>query len=155
MNCGMEDCLVLDEILTKHLGPTSSPNVRPNAAAISAALEEYTATRNPDVEAMVDLAMYNYGEMRSSVTKAGYLFRKTVEGWLHRIMPQTIIPLYTMVSFTRIRYSEAMRRWERQTRWFDMMRRAGEVAIVFAVVGAGLYFGNRCRLLKRLPLLNK
>ena len=35
---------------------------------------------------------------------------------LHRIFPKSFIPLYTMVSFTRIPYSEAMRRWKSQDR---------------------------------------
>ncbi|TPX60869.1 kynurenine 3-monooxygenase [Spizellomyces sp. 'palustris'] len=144
MNCGMEDCLVLESILTKHCGLPSS-GLRPNPNALACALEEYTNTRNPDAEAMCDLAMYNYIEMRSSVTKAGYLFRKTVEGWLHRLMPTVVIPLYTMVSFTRIPYAEAMRRWERQSKWFDLARWIGEAVAISTVVGAGLYWGARWR----------
>ncbi|KAJ3162141.1 hypothetical protein HDU86_005839 [Geranomyces michiganensis] len=137
MNCGMEDCLVLDEILTTHLGPIGSPSsTRPDPVTVSAALDAYSARRNPDVEAMCDLAMYNYVEMRSSVTKAGYLFRKTVEGWLHRLFPTAVIPLYTMVSFSRIPYSEALRRWRRQSFWFDMARVFGQAAVVTSVSAA-------------------
>ncbi|EDO45186.1 predicted protein [Nematostella vectensis] len=51
MNCGFEDCLVLNEILDKH-----NDN-------LGAALEEYSMVRNPDAEAMCDLAMYNYIEV--------------------------------------------------------------------------------------------
>ena len=51
MNCGMEDCLVLEDSLTQSGGD------------ILAALEIYSKTRNPDAEAMCDLAMYNYIEV--------------------------------------------------------------------------------------------
>ncbi|KAJ3170078.1 hypothetical protein HDU87_008853 [Geranomyces variabilis] len=137
MNCGMEDCLVLEENLTTHLGPVGSASSRnPNPVHVSAALDAYSAQRNPDVEAMCDLAMYNYVEMRSSVTKAGYLFRKTVEGWLHRLFPTTVIPLYTMVSFSRIPYSEALRRWKRQSSWFDTASLLGKTAVVASVSAA-------------------
>ncbi|RKO89768.1 hypothetical protein BDK51DRAFT_7204, partial [Blyttiomyces helicus] len=81
MNCGFEDVLILDEILTKHLGPPSGAEQpgRPSPAALEAALAEYSATRGPDAAAMCDLALHNYIEMRSSVTKRSYLVRKTVE----------------------------------------------------------------------------
>jgi kynurenine 3-monooxygenase len=55
MNCGMEDCLVLNSMLEKHEGQ------------LGPALEEYSQHRNPDAEAMCDLAMYNYIEVRPYV----------------------------------------------------------------------------------------
>ena len=51
MNCGMEDCLVLEECLDS------------NPGNLAAALANYTEIRNPNVEAMCDLAMYNYVEV--------------------------------------------------------------------------------------------
>ncbi|KAI8048622.1 hypothetical protein BDF22DRAFT_658168 [Syncephalis plumigaleata] len=61
--------------------------------------------------------MYNYEEMRAHVRSPLYLFRKTVESYLNRLVPSYVVPLYTMVSFTTIRYSEATRRSRRQGRW--------------------------------------
>ncbi|KAJ3021434.1 hypothetical protein HKX48_008528 [Thoreauomyces humboldtii] len=146
MNCGMEDCTILDEILTAHLGPPSSPKSRrPSPAALAGALAAYSATRNPDVEAMCDLAMYNYVEMRSSVTKAGYLFRKKMEGWLHYLMPTKVVPLYTMVSFSRVPYAKALSRWRRQSRWFDIGRRVVEIVGWAAVAGAAFAIGTRAK----------
>ena len=52
LNCGMEDCLVLEEALEKH-------NMDLNEA-----LKEYSEMRNPDAEAICDLSMYNYEEVR-------------------------------------------------------------------------------------------
>ena len=145
MNCGFEDVLVLDEIFQKYLGPrpvSPSPEYvaveRPNAEVMETILSEYTQTRNPDAEAMCDLALYNYIEMRSSVVKPGYLFRKKVEGLLHRIFPETVIPLYTMVSFSRIPYSEALRRWKNQSQWFDVAGWVTNIGIAAAATVAGI-----------------
>ena len=77
MNCGFEDVLVLDEIFQKHLGRSSSASP-PSPAKLEMILKEYSHVRNPDAEAMCDLALHNYIEMRSSVTKPGYLLRKMV-----------------------------------------------------------------------------
>ncbi|KAJ3187701.1 kynurenine 3-monooxygenase, mitochondrial precursor [Gaertneriomyces sp. JEL0708] len=143
MNCGMEDCLVFEEILTKHLGPALPHSPRPDKQVIAAALAEYTATRNRDVEDMCDLAMYNYVEMRSSVTRRGYLIRKAVEGWLHWLMPQRVIPLYTMVSFTRIPYSDALRRWRRRTWWFDVLEDVAKVLLIGTATSVGVLALNR------------
>merc|ERR1719400_1499110 len=64
MNCGMEDCRVLDEAFDR------------NGEDISKALEDYSKHRNPDAEAMCDLAMYNYIEMRDLTARLSFLIRK-------------------------------------------------------------------------------
>ena len=51
MNCGMEDCLVLEDALEKY--PIN----------LEKSLDEFSKNRNPDAEAMCDLAMYNYIEV--------------------------------------------------------------------------------------------
>ena len=48
---GMEDVIVLDEMMQKY------PDDRLRA------FEQYSKKRNPDAEAMCDLAMYNYIEV--------------------------------------------------------------------------------------------
>ena len=79
MNCGFEDVLVLEEIFQKHLGSSSRVQPPPTSKQLEEILEEYSSFRNPDAEAMCDLALHNYIEMRSSVTKPGYLLRKKVK----------------------------------------------------------------------------
>ena len=51
MNCGMEDCLVLEDALERHHDNLEN------------SLDEFSKNRNPDAEAMCDLAMYNYVEV--------------------------------------------------------------------------------------------
>ncbi|RXN37251.1 kynurenine 3-monooxygenase [Labeo rohita] len=104
MNAGFEDCLVFDEIMDL---------LNENIAAV---LKEYTRVRVPDDHAIADLAMYNYVEMRAHVNSRYFLFRKYLDNFLHFIMPKAIIPLYTMVTFTRTRYHEAVKRWHWQNK---------------------------------------
>ncbi|KAF3842462.1 hypothetical protein F7725_024413 [Dissostichus mawsoni] len=63
----------------------------------SAVLPEYTRVRVPDDHAIADLAMYNYIEMRAHVNSKWFLFRKHLDNFLHFFLPNTIVPLYTMV----------------------------------------------------------
>jgi kynurenine 3-monooxygenase len=102
MNCGMEDCLVLEDALTK------------NNMDFGLALEDYSKTRNPDAEAMCDLAMYNYVEMRDLVNKKSFLVRKKLDNFLHWLLPSCWVPLYTSVTFSRMRYHKCVsnRAWQ-------------------------------------------
>ncbi|KAJ1964810.1 kynurenine 3-monooxygenase, mitochondrial precursor [Dipsacomyces acuminosporus] len=139
MNCGFEDVEMLDEILIKVLNekqPGSLNQLDQHSMLtddqIHRALDEYSETRSKDSLAIVDLALENYVEMRSKVVSYSYLFRKRLEGILHRIFPEKIIPLYTMVSFTSIPYSAVIERWNRQTLWLYRSTCAVTAAAIFA-----------------------
>ncbi|GAB5583358.1 kynurenine 3-monooxygenase [Prionailurus iriomotensis] len=84
MNAGFEDCLVFDELMDKFNND------------LSVCLPEYSRLRIPDDHAISDLSMYNYIEMRAHVNSRWFIFQKTMERFLHAIMPSTFIPLYTM-----------------------------------------------------------
>ena len=153
MNCGFEDTLILDDLFTKHLGRpsdaslatsktsiTSSGITVPTAEQLERILTEYTQIRNPDAEAICDLAMANYVEMRSSVTKVSYLIRKKVETVLHKVFPSLVIPLYSMVSFSRIPYAEAKRRARVQQAWFETV---GWASLVGALGLFGVAVGRK------------
>ena len=102
----MEDVVVLDDILDEFYGSRLG------------AFEEYSKTRNPDAESIVDLAMYNYVEMRDLVAKPSFLLRKKIDGLLHALFPNWWIPLYTSVTFSRMRYHRCVlnRKWQDQVR---------------------------------------
>lgn len=103
MNCGFEDCRVLDELIDKH---------QHNWAAI---LEEYQALRKPDGDAIADLAINNFTEMREKTADPVFLFQKKIEARLHEKYPEQWIPAYSQVTFSpHIRYSEALRRGQEQ-----------------------------------------
>ncbi|XP_062319899.1 kynurenine 3-monooxygenase [Osmerus eperlanus] len=123
MNAGFEDCLVFNEIMDQL------------KEDFSAVLPEYSRVRVPDDHAIADLAMYNYVEMRAHVNSKWFLFRKHVDNFLHIIMPRTIIPLYTMVTFTRTRYHEAIKRWH----WQDKVINHGLLISATAALLGGTY----------------
>ncbi|XP_011891662.1 PREDICTED: kynurenine 3-monooxygenase isoform X4 [Cercocebus atys] len=101
-NMGFEDCLVFDELMDKFNND------------LSLCLPAFSRLRIPDSHAISDLSMYNYIEMRAHVNSSWFIFQKNMGRFLHAIMPSTFIPLYTMVSFSRIRYQEAVQRWHWQ-----------------------------------------
>lgn len=123
MNAGFEDCLVFDAIMDQ---------LNENVAAV---LQEYTRVRVPDDHAIADLAMYNYVEMRAHVNSKYFLFRKYLDNILHFIMPRTIIPLYTMVTFTRTRYHEAVKHWH----WQNKVITRGLWMCVVASTAGGMF----------------
>jgi kynurenine 3-monooxygenase len=115
MNAGLEDVRVLFTFLDKHISPTSSPQAR--AAQRARALAEYSDTRTEDAHAINDLSLQNYTEMRASVTAPTYRARKWLEEKLSVYVPslgwQT---KYSRVSFGNERYSEVIKRSDRQGR---------------------------------------
>ncbi|KAI8320091.1 FAD/NAD(P)-binding domain-containing protein [Martensiomyces pterosporus] len=136
MNCGFEDVEKLDEIMVKVLSeshPESTNTTQLTDEQLRRALDEYSETRSQDASAIVDLALENYVEMRAKVVDYAYLIRKHLEGLLHRIFPERVIPLYTMVSFTSIPYNTVIERWNRQTVWIHRSVRAATVATAFTV----------------------
>jgi len=103
MNCGFEDCSVLNSLMTKHEG---------NWETI---LSEYQQLRKPDGDAIADLAVNNFFEMRDKVADPKFLLQKKIEAKLHEKYPDKWIPAYSLVTFNpQIRYSEALKRGRRQ-----------------------------------------
>jgi len=103
MNCGFEDCSVLNGILdqqTQNGGQISWPS----------ALSQYQKSRIPDANAIAELALRNFVEMRDLVADHDFLLRKQIEKRLNEQYEDRYIPLYSMVTFSRhLRYSDALR----------------------------------------------
>lgn len=95
MNSGMEDCTVLDDLLD------SAPDW-------GAALSEYTRLRKPDGDAILELALRNYVEMRDLTGDPRFLLQKKIEARLQRLYPDEWLPLYSQVTFSHTRYHEAL-----------------------------------------------
>lgn len=135
MNAGLEDVRVLFSFIDEEakLSPSSTP-----AEQRFAALEKYSAQRTSDTYAINDLALENYTEMRSSVVSRVYKTRKWLEEkisiWVPSLGWQT---KYSRVSFGNERYSEVVKRSERQGRLL-LVGFAGLVAtpLVFGSLGA-------------------
>lgn len=103
MNAGFEDCRILNDLLNQH---------QDNWATV---LPEFQTLRKPDADAIAQLALDNFVEMRDLVADADFLLRKKIEGKLYELFPDTWIPLYPMVTFMdTLRYSEALRTGQKQ-----------------------------------------
>ena len=106
MNCGFEDCHVLDRLMDKH-------------GSINAGLlAEYQQLRIPDGHAIAELALYNFIEMRDKVADEKFILQKKIEKRLNEAYPEWM-PLYSMVTFSDYRYSEAMARGKKQQAIMD------------------------------------
>jgi len=104
MNAAFEDCVVFDECLAEF------PNDRKRAFA------EYFARRRANADALADLAVHNFIEMRDKTASRSFRTKKKLDHALEGVLPGIYLPLYTMVSFTRIPYAEATRRAQLQNR---------------------------------------
>lgn len=103
MNCGFEDCRVLDELIDKHEEDWGK------------ILKEYQTLRKPDGDAIADLAINNFTEMRDKTADPKFLLQKKIEAKLHEKYPDKWIPAYSQVTFSpHIRYSEALKRGQMQ-----------------------------------------
>jgi kynurenine 3-monooxygenase len=104
MNAAFEDCVVLDECLAEF------PKDRERAFA------EYFARRKKNADALADLAVQNFIEMRDKTASKTFRTKKKLDYLLEGLLPGIYLPLYTMVTFTRMPYSTAARRARLQNR---------------------------------------
>jgi kynurenine 3-monooxygenase len=78
-------------------------------------LSEYQLLRKPDGDAIAELALNNFIEMRDKVADPKFLLQKKMEARLHEKYPDKWIPAYSQVTFSpNIRYSEALKRGQKQ-----------------------------------------
>lgn len=99
MNLAFEDCVVLDEILAS--GTRDWNRV----------FETFEQRQHANANAIADMALENYVEMRDTVRDPKYLLRKELAFELERRLPGKFIPRYSMVMFhDEIPYAEAQRR---------------------------------------------
>jgi kynurenine 3-monooxygenase len=98
INCGFEDCTFFFELLDRY------------GADWERVFTEFEAARKINTDAIADLALENFVEMRDRVADPRFLFRKKVELALEEKYPQRFVPKYAMVTFHRIPYSVAMKR---------------------------------------------
>jgi kynurenine 3-monooxygenase len=104
MNAAFEDCVVLDECLAEF------PKNRERAFA------EYFSRRKANADALASLAVHNFIEMRDKTASKTFRTKKKLDHLLEGLLPGVYLPLYTMVTFTRIPYAEAAHRARRQDR---------------------------------------
>ena len=98
INCGFEDCSSLLELIDQH------------GSDWQRVFPEFEEARKINTDAIADLAVENFVEMRDRVADPRFLFRKKIELALEARYPQLFVPKYAMVTFHRIPYSIALQR---------------------------------------------
>jgi kynurenine 3-monooxygenase len=94
MNCGFEDCEVLNGLLERN----------PDLAAT---FETFFLSRKPNCDAIADMAVENFIEMRDKVADTHFLLEKAVEHILQEKFPGRYVPRYSLVTFSRVPYKFA------------------------------------------------
>lgn len=96
MNAGFEDCTVLESLMKIHGGDWVK------------ILDEYQKQRKPNGDAVAQLALMNFIEMRDKVADPSFLERKKIEKELGNRYPAQFTSVYEMVSFSHKPYAHAM-----------------------------------------------
>ncbi len=105
MNAGFEDCCVLNQLLDQFADDWDQ------------VFPSFQQQRKPNADAIAQLALDNFVEMRDLVNDADFILRKKIESKLHELFPDKWIPLYSMVTFhENIPYSVAYETGKKQKR---------------------------------------
>lgn len=91
MNCGFEDCGVLDACMQRHQD-------------WEGVFSEFASLRKTHADAIADMAVENFIEMRDSTASPRFLLEKGVEKVLLNAFPGEFVSRYTLVSFSRVPY---------------------------------------------------
>jgi kynurenine 3-monooxygenase len=102
MNCGFEDCRILDEMLEEHHDDWDK------------VMPAFSNLRKPAADAILELALRNYIEMRDKTADPEFLLQKKIEARFSAKHPQLWMPLYSQVSFSNIPYNEALANGDKQ-----------------------------------------
>lgn len=96
MNSGFEDCYVFNQLFEEYNGHWMKT------------FKEYNRLRIPDGNAIADLALRNFIEMRDLTGDPTFLLQKKIESKFNEKYPEKWLPLYSQVTFSELRYSEAL-----------------------------------------------
>ena len=98
MNASFEDCTILMDCVDS--GDDNWLDI----------FSSYNKMRKSDADAIAQMAIENYIEMRDSVAQSDYKAKREIANSLSIEFPDRFIPRYNMVSFTSIPYSEVYKR---------------------------------------------
>jgi kynurenine 3-monooxygenase len=103
MNASFEDVVVFDEVLEKHEGNWET------------VFKEYEKARKKDTDAIADLAIDNFHEMKDHVANPIFQDKRKIEMALEKTFPERYSSKYSLVTFNEhIGYREAMVRGRAQ-----------------------------------------
>ncbi len=97
MNCGMEDCFYLLSFIEKH------------GESWQKVFEDYDRYQRPNGNAIADMALENFVEMKEKVGDERFLLKKAVEHKIENLFPEKYRARYGMVTYTLIPYATAQK----------------------------------------------
>ena len=121
-NAALEDVTIFMDLLAEHRN------------AWGATMSAFYARRKPDTDALADLALDNFVEMRDRVASRLFRLRARAEQRAHRWAPSWVTPLYEMVTFSRLPYVEAVARARRQSTMIDRVLLAVAAVVLISIV---------------------
>ena len=117
MNCGFEDCYELNKFIENYEDDWRST------------LDLFGTSRPENANAIADLAVENFIEMRDRVADETFLLRKKIEAHIYAKYPKRWIPQYSMVTFKdSISYSYAKRVGDLQRQVMDEVMASADIA---------------------------
>ena len=99
MNAAFEDCCILSQIINQN-----------KDSDWKEIFDSFYKSRKEDADAILDLSLINYKVMRNDVLDKSFTDKQKLSFLLNEQFPNQFIPVYTMVSFTRIPYNIALKR---------------------------------------------
>jgi kynurenine 3-monooxygenase len=126
-NCAFEDCIEIDRCLSENDGDWAP------------ALAAYQDRRKANCDAIAEMALENFVEMRDKVNSRAFQFKTAAQHALERRLAGRYMSRYELVSFTTIPYAEIPARMRRQN------LALGGAATLAALVAAGVTRGRRRR----------
>lgn len=96
-NAGFEDCATLWDCMEKY------------GEDWRGVLSEFEKQRHPNTDAIADLCIEHFRELRDHVGTPTFLLKKEIERKINETYPEKYLDLYSMISFTQMPYTEALR----------------------------------------------
>ncbi len=107
MNAGFEDCFELGKLIDQHQNDWTK------------VFQEFQKIRKPNADAIADMAVENFVEMRDKVADPKFLLRKKIEQQISKRHPENYISKYSLVSFSTVPYTEALSMGFKQDALFE------------------------------------
>ncbi len=114
MNAGFEDCTVLSKLMDSYDEDWTK------------ILSEYERMRKDNGDAVAELALMNFVEMRDKVADPHFLERKKIEKQIARLFPEQFTSIYELVSFSHTPYATVMQCIEAQDKLLNLIMAAGD-----------------------------
>lgn len=109
MNLGFEDCTCLLQLLTEHNGNWET------------ALTAYDRQQRPNANAIAEMALENFVEMRDKVADPKFQFNKKIEALIEKEFPELYRSRYGMITYTLIPYAVAQEAGVRQNQFLNTL----------------------------------